>query len=688
MREAGELGREALHDYFGRGRKGIPMAVGGLYGASTPLAMASDPEFGPLMGAAQLGIAGAIAAQDTENFEKINAARDLAVAPGKHARHFSIKNGIEDDFYDIPDEWVSDLEGNGSHYNHPPEDYYRGTVRSEYMDNPADFIASPDEYIENALQDTQKMVNKDAARTWDITDDRNYDEESASKGYRILPTEVYRGVLEGIDDTFQRSNVRKIGDFGSEIKNSDPEAVKKLVRYLDAEGNQLKTGRDISNTAKDLDNLSFFDKGELLESVLTPEKSDLMRKLEGSPIMSETLESTASVMSPSVDPEIDVPEYVSNIEYRDTSLAETEQGEQLEKVLEDWSMEIGEIERLADIADIDPSWDVAKQAKNYAYQGREIDVDEMEKQLKKEISSKKAEYTREAIRNQGHHLIDSMHEEITGESRDEYTEDHVAALKAYRNFSTNRDAVRKVLKHNKDVYEQGENLRWLEEATVDTETLIEFDEKEYQLGSEGAMDISGRRKELMEETMEHLERLNDMADLDIDPDEVEDIDDIEEYSRENDPELEGEAEDLYEEVFEDAVQEYHDIAAMGPSDADSFTVGLADPVETMNTGSHFSTSCLAVEKVNGWSAAADAVDVNKQTIYAWDENDNVLGRAMVTVTEDDTLSKYSFYSNDNRAEHVLQDYIEDYSEALDLELESYNHDVEVLEADAWYDAAR
>lgn len=692
-REIGQIAKEETKRSLTEGRRALPTAAGA---TSAPVFLnqlsqtVKTPEEFALLGFSTLGLSAMMAGSNLENAPRVNAARDRIVEPGFQARADLVSQKFEEDnFYNIPDEWSGGDKVNRYYEADTPEEYYRQEVKSQYMDNPVDFMSNPQEYIEDGLRDTQKEINKRVRSKLDLSEQLQYPKSSAHRRFRTLPRETFIETGEGLQNTFQRFNIDKVKQFGENIKDTDPLTVRKFVNNLKDEHSDTKAGHRIVNIGKNVNHIEFFEEGELLDTVLRPEKSGLVRKLEKSAILPETLENIATGFTESGN-QFDAEEYVSEIKYKDTTLDETSQGQQLIDILDEKSDELDEVDHLAELADIDPQWRSFKKAKNFAYQGREIDRDELEKLVENEISGKKAEYTEEAVIQQSFRIIESIYSEITGETKDNYREEEIAALKAHKKFSTNRDAVEDILTENKGVYEQDKNQRWLEKAPVDEETLTEFDDREYVLDGERQYDVEARREELVDEMSELVEELEDISELEIESDEFESIDDFESYAQENeDPELGDDAETLYEEVFDEKVNEYHDIAAGSDSEfTDRIEVGLASPLETMMTGTHFSNSCLHVDKSNGWGAAGDAVDANKQTVYARDENDNVMGRALVTVTEDGALSDYSFYTNDGRVEGALDNYIDEYSQALGLERENQNKNVAVLEADDWYSGVR
>jgi hypothetical protein len=70
-----------------------------------------------------------------------------------------------------------------------------------------------------------------------------------------------------------------------------------------------------------------------------------------------------------------------------------------------------------------------------------------------------------------------------------------------------------------------------------------------------------------------------------------------------------------------------------------------DPLEVLRMGEHFGT-CLSPGSFNFFSAVANAVDVNKQVIYARDNYGRVVGRCLIALTDSGRLLTFNAYSHE------------------------------------------
>ena len=67
-----------------------------------------------------------------------------------------------------------------------------------------------------------------------------------------------------------------------------------------------------------------------------------------------------------------------------------------------------------------------------------------------------------------------------------------------------------------------------------------------------------------------------------------------------------------------------------------------DPLEIFQMGWHFST-CLSPGVFNFFSVFSNAADINKQVVYARDEQGRVVGRCLLALTEDGNLLTFEPY---------------------------------------------
>jgi len=114
-----------------------------------------------------------------------------------------------------------------------------------------------------------------------------------------------------------------------------------------------------------------------------------------------------------------------------------------------------------------------------------------------------------------------------------------------------------------------------------------------------------------------------------------------------------------------------------------------DALEALRLGTHVG-SCLALNGLCDYSAAAVVLDVNKRVLYARDARRRVLARQLLAISDDDTLVPFSVYpeSTPPALESLFLDYDLAFSEALGLPLcdGPIYPDVEnVLSTTFWHD---
>jgi len=114
-----------------------------------------------------------------------------------------------------------------------------------------------------------------------------------------------------------------------------------------------------------------------------------------------------------------------------------------------------------------------------------------------------------------------------------------------------------------------------------------------------------------------------------------------------------------------------------------------DALEALRLGTHVG-SCLALNGLCDYSAAAVVLDINKRVLYARDAQRRVLARQLLAISDDDTLVPFSVYpaSTPPALESFFLDYDLAFSEALGLPLcdGPVYPDVEnVLSTSFWHD---
>ncbi|MEL6342664.1 MAG: hypothetical protein AAFV53_06000 [Myxococcota bacterium] len=118
----------------------------------------------------------------------------------------------------------------------------------------------------------------------------------------------------------------------------------------------------------------------------------------------------------------------------------------------------------------------------------------------------------------------------------------------------------------------------------------------------------------------------------------------------------------------------------------ALTLSFAESVEDiMWMGEHFQT-CLGFGRFNFFSTISNAVDVNKRVLYVSDENDSVVGRCLMALTDSGALLTFHPYSHD--AEAGMERLVREWVTALATEMNTIvasQGPVSSLVAPEWYD---
>jgi|GEM_PF-3752681 hypothetical protein len=70
-----------------------------------------------------------------------------------------------------------------------------------------------------------------------------------------------------------------------------------------------------------------------------------------------------------------------------------------------------------------------------------------------------------------------------------------------------------------------------------------------------------------------------------------------------------------------------------------------EPLKVLQMGNVVSGSCLMLGGCNSWAAIVNALDINKKVLYAVDEKDNLVGRRLITMTDQGRIIQYGVYNN-------------------------------------------
>lgn len=115
-----------------------------------------------------------------------------------------------------------------------------------------------------------------------------------------------------------------------------------------------------------------------------------------------------------------------------------------------------------------------------------------------------------------------------------------------------------------------------------------------------------------------------------------------------------------------------------------------DPLEVIRLGSYVG-SCLGLGGTYTYSAAAIAIDINKQVVFARDANGHFLARQVLALTKDGKLACYAIYPKASRAlRGAFAEFDAMLAKDLQLEIDSSSHDnedreIELIVAEKWWD---
>lgn len=372
-------------------------------------------------------------------------------------------------------------------------------------------------------------------------------------------------------------------------------------------------------------------------------------------------------------------------------------GEMLEEVIHEYGGEMQFLNHLAEAAgeDYDPDFNLkSKEGRRKHDPNFNPEEDEdfeslwdhVRNEADKDISNKKRAYLIQAVQGLGEKIAREEYENAVGEQheKEEFTEDEIAALHAHSKYSRNRGVVERILEPDTGPEDLEENQRWLEENNFKYEDFSGHEAETYDVGATANLETTIERKQ--EELLDEMEDLAGKLGYEVDT-----IEDVEQLRDQADRPSSTDKQEVYDELFKEKIDEFRGIEDQIGGIPDQITVRPAEPLEAMQMGSHFTNSCLAIGKGNGWSAAANAMDANKQVLYAEDQDGNVVGRLLTAVTEDGRLEDYKVYNNTQAdIDDAMNDYVDQFADHLGLERVPEDEkvkDVETLAAEDWYNNA-
>ncbi len=114
-----------------------------------------------------------------------------------------------------------------------------------------------------------------------------------------------------------------------------------------------------------------------------------------------------------------------------------------------------------------------------------------------------------------------------------------------------------------------------------------------------------------------------------------------------------------------------------------------DPLRVMMMGNWVQWSCLAFESStwNYYSTAANAIDANKAVFYLYNEKNELLGRVLTTIWQDQKLTRYKMYYAkfpEHWLDKIFDDYIKTLAEKMDIDINGGQYEVQNIESEEWY----
>jgi hypothetical protein len=113
-----------------------------------------------------------------------------------------------------------------------------------------------------------------------------------------------------------------------------------------------------------------------------------------------------------------------------------------------------------------------------------------------------------------------------------------------------------------------------------------------------------------------------------------------------------------------------------------------DPLGILQMGNYFDT-CLSFGQINAFSTVANACELNKRVIYAYDGAGKVVGRKLIGINRDGNLIGFYTYStlgeeNGKALRAIFRRYCADFAQKCGLAL-AEEGTIPRLFAERWYD---
>lgn len=510
--------------------------------------------------------------------------------------------------------------------------------------------------LENLLEIEKDLEKNIEGLSYDDID-KNYE---YVKEFNELRDEYFAQALKAVKDISSKHNKKKIESFGQLYSSLNREAQEKLIKNLETGKKGHKPGRDIVNIAKNIGRYSVFlnekEKRHGLENILTPKKSK----------------------------EVKIPEDLIGSPY------ETH----LKDIYNEYKKELVEVSHLAEKAGLEFSTSLAKTFKKLEYKRKNLGVEVslndttyLKEKLEEELKTKKRDYTIKAVSALGWDRVVREYKKAMGEdvNPDELSQQQLGLLRLYT--KEGRNEIIKLMKYGDEVYNLENNQSWLEEKGLDLERITSFEYSVTDIdGGDAEANVDEKKRELWLEMQNHLQKLNEITgnQYKIRPNSIEDFEGL----KKEKPPKDEQAYSIFKELTKEKPNEYKGLEnQLDGCVPKELNIKVASPLEKLYMGDYFPDSCLALEKVNGWSAASYSVDVNKPVLFAYDQNNNVVGRLSLGITEDNELTKLSkvYVNTQTKLEDYFEKALQEYSAHLGMEISQEGKlGVKCLEAKSFY----
>ncbi|MDD4062472.1 MAG: hypothetical protein PHV25_01700 [Candidatus Pacebacteria bacterium] len=293
-------------------------------------------------------------------------------------------------------------------------------------------------------------------------------------------------------------------------------------------------------------------------------------------------------------------------------------------------------------------------------EGKEISKSIIKKEWIKEINDKKKSRIKDFIK-QSHKEELLKYLKNIGLSSIELSEDNIFALRVHKRIDANQSkAIIEGLLKGDSFLDYKPNMHWINSMkdNLNINKWIGHYQKEYtpENSSSYYLSIEKKQEEQIEEIKKHLKNYCDEDFIDLGQIEL-----IVEKNKEKIPE-----EYLLDIKNRINIMKSSEGIKSSPIPKKIIVTSEEDPIKTLQMGEHVSNSCLSLFGNHTFAIIANAVDVNKKIAWIKDENDNILGRILMAITEEGKLVGFRAFENDPRIniKPAIKDFLHSYAQEI------------------------